>query len=105
MTSSRSPRTVWAYAYRIVPPQRTSRLRVVGTLLDPQRSGTRHGSRTWAGRLIAGAQMTRILIVSDSLEGSRAVSLRLEAALHRLDLDFAVTEPVELACDTASPLP
>lgn len=49
--------------------------------------------------------MTRILIVSDSLAGSRTVSRRLEAALRRLDLDFAVTEPVELARDAATPLP
>lgn len=105
MTSSRSPRTVWAYAYRIVPPQKTSRLRVVGALLDPQHSAARHGSHTWAGRLIGGAQMTRILIVSESLERSRAVSRRLEAELHRLNVDFSVTEPVELPCDVASPSP
>jgi hypothetical protein len=49
--------------------------------------------------------MTRILIVSDSLERGRAVSRRLEAELHRLDLDFSVTEPVELACEAATPLP
>jgi hypothetical protein len=105
MALSRSPRTVWAYAYRIVAPQKPSRLRVVGALLGQQHSASRRGPRAWAGRLIIGAQMTRILIVSRSLERGRAVSRRLEAELHRLDVDFAVTEPMELPCEAASPSP
>lgn len=105
MTPSLQPRTVWAFAYRIVPPQRTSRLRVVGALLAEERSAARPGARAWGGRLIAGAQTTSILIVSRSLERSRAVSRRVETELHRLNVDFSVTEPVELPCDATSPSP
>lgn len=93
---SRSPQTVWAYAYQIVPPQTKSRLRAVRALLEQEHSAAEHGSRTWAGRLILGAKMTRILIVSDSLERSREVNSRLEAELEQLNVDFSVTEPMLL---------
>jgi hypothetical protein len=41
--------------------------------------------------------MTRILIVSDSLQRCRGVDRRLEAALGQLQVAFSVTEPVALA--------
>lgn len=100
--SSRSPQTIWAYAYQIVPPQTKSRLRAVRALLDQEHSAAQQGSRTWAGRLILGAQMTRILIVSDSLERSREVNQRLEAELELLEVDFSVTEPVALPGNAAA---
>lgn len=98
---SRSPQTVWAYAYQIVPPQTKSRLRAVRALLDKEHSAAQHGSRTWAARLILGAKMTRILIVSDSLERNREVNLRLEAELEQLNVDFSVTEPMLLPGNAA----
>jgi hypothetical protein len=94
--SVRPSPTVWAYAYQIVPPQTKSRLRAVRALLDKEHVAAQLGSRAWAGRLILGAQMTRILIVSDSLEWSREVNQRLEAELNQLKVDFSVTEPVEV---------
>lgn len=103
--AGKSPQTVWAYAYQIVPPQTKSRLRAVRALLDQEHSAAQQGSRTWAGRLILGAQMTRILIVSDSLERSREVNQRLEAELEQLEVDFSVTEPVALPGDAAAAAP
>ena len=103
MTPSRPPHTVWAYAYRIVPSQKASRLRLLRALLDQRHSTSRHRSFAWGGRLDVGAETTRILVVSHSLERSRAVSRRLEAELQRLDVDFSVTEPVELPCEAALP--
>jgi hypothetical protein len=96
---SRPPQTLWAYAYQIVPPPTKSRLRAVRALLEKEHSTSRRRSRAWTGRLIAGARQTRILIVSDSLERSRAVNRRLEAELKRLKVAFSVTEPLTLACD------
>lgn len=103
---SPSPQThLWAYTYQIVPPQNKSRLRAIKALLDQEHVAAQHGSRTWAGRLVRGAQMTRILIVSDSLERGREVDQRLEAELKHLKVDFSVTEPVALPGDAASPSP
>ena len=94
---NRPPHTIWAYAYQIVPPQTRSRLRAVTGLLASEHSAARRGSRRWTGRLVVGARMTRILIVSDSLQRCRAVDRRLEAALGQLQVAFSVTEPVALA--------
>jgi hypothetical protein len=93
---SRGPATIWAYAFRIAPPQTRSRLRAVGALLDEEHSAAQDASRTWAGRLTLGKRVTHILIVSDSLARSRKVNRRLEVELRRLKVGFAVTEPVAL---------
>jgi hypothetical protein len=89
-------RTIWAYAFRIAPAQTKSRLRAVGALLDEAHLAAKHGARTLTGRVMPGAQATRILIVSDSLVRSRKVNRQLVAEFKRLGLDFSVTEPVEL---------
>lgn len=93
---SESPRTVWAYTYQIVPPQTRSRLRAVRALLDQEHAAVHDGSGTWGGRLILGTKMTRIMIVSDSLERRREVNQRLEAELKQLKVEFTATEPVAL---------
>jgi hypothetical protein len=95
-TRGRSAATIWAYAFRIVPPQAKSRLRAVGALLDKEHSAAHDASRTWAGRLIHGARTTHILIVSDSLDRSRTLNRRLEAEFKRLKVGFSVSEPVAL---------
>ena len=97
-----SPRTVWAYTYQIVPPQSRSRLRAVRAILDHEHSAGHEGAPTWGGRLILGAQMTRIMIVSDSLDRSREVNERLEAELKQLEAEFTLTEPVAVQGEAAS---
>jgi len=99
---SRPRRIIWAYAYQIVPLQTRSRLRAVSALLEREHSTARRGSRTWVGRVIVGAQKTRILIVSDSLLRSRRVNRKLEAELKRLKVIFSSTKPVALAGNTTS---
>jgi hypothetical protein len=93
------PRTIWAYAYQIVPPQTKSRLRAVRALLDQEHSIAQNGSRAWAGRLIVGTKMTRILVVSDSLVHSAEVNQKLEAELKLLQATFTVSEPVQVPGD------
>jgi hypothetical protein len=102
---SRSSQTIWAYAYQILPPQTKSRLRAVIALLNQEHSAAHDGSRTWAGRLILGARMTSILIVSSSLDRIREVNQRLEAELKHLKVDVAVTEPVALPGTATSASP
>jgi hypothetical protein len=100
---SRLPQMLWAYTYQIVPPQSKSRLRAVRALLDQEHSAAKKASGTFAGRLIAGARVTRILIVSDCPELSCEVNQRLEAELENLKAEFSVSEPVALHGAAASP--
>ena len=103
--ASRSPATLWAYTYQIVPRQTRSQLRGVRALLDLQHSDAKTASGTFAGRLIVGTQGTRILIVSDCPERNCEANLRLESELNLLQAVFTVSEPVLLALDTAAPSP
>ena len=96
---SRSPHTIWAYAYQIAPPPAGGRLRAIRALLEREHSAARRGPRTWTGRLIAGARRTRILIVTDSLALSRRVDRRLEGELKEMEVAFSVTEPLAVAGD------
>lgn len=102
---SRSPVTLWAYTYQIVPRQTRSQLRTVRALLDQEHSSAKNASGTFAGRLIVGAQVTRILIVSDCPERSCEVNQRLETELRQLRAEFSVSEPVALPGDAATPSP
>lgn len=94
--AGRSPPTIWAYAYQIVPPQTKRRLRAVTALLDREHAAARAVSRTFSGRLVLGENMTRILLVSDSLEQCRKVNQKLEAELKTLRVEFSLTAPVAL---------
>jgi hypothetical protein len=94
--ASRSPRTIWAYAYQIVPPQTKRRLSAVTALLDREHAAAREVSRTFSGRLVLGENMTRILLVSDSLERCHEVNQKLDAELKKLRVEFSLTAPVAL---------
>jgi hypothetical protein len=89
-----SAKTIWAYAYEIVPPQAEDRLRTVKTLLDDENSGARLGGGTWTGRVVREQQITHILVVSDSPEQDREVNRKLEAELTELKAGFRLTAPM-----------
>jgi len=86
----------WAYAYQMVPPQPSSRLGTIRTLLQDETAVAHSGARTWAGRLVLGRHTTHILIVSDAPGRSGPINRRLEAELERLEAEFSVTEPLAL---------
>ena len=103
--TSRSPATLWAYTYQIVPRQTRSQLGAVKALLERQHSDAKNASATFAGRLIVGAQGTRILIVSDCPGRGCEMNQRLESELKQLRAEFTVSEPVLLADEAATPSP
>jgi hypothetical protein len=98
---SQLPKTVWAYAYHIMPPQIAGRLRTIKTLLDHQHADARGGGRTWVGRMVLEQQITHILVVSDSPEQSREANRRLETALKELKVEFSIGAPMIVADDAA----
>ncbi len=90
-------RSLWAYAYEIVPPQPSRRLGTIRTLLKDETAAARGGARTWSGRLVLERRATHILIVSDARGRDHPINRRLEAELERLDVAFSVTEPLAVA--------
>lgn len=95
-TPSPPEKTLWAYAYQIVPPQPEHRLASIRALLDREHTSAKAGSHTWEGRLVLEQQVTHILVVSDSLEHGQASSQRLEAALGGLHAGFVITAPLAI---------
>jgi hypothetical protein len=77
----------------MVPPQPSSRLGTIRTLLHDETAVAHGGARTWSGRLVLGRHTTHILIVSDAPGRNSPINRRLEAELERLDAEFSVTEP------------
>jgi hypothetical protein len=90
-------RSLWAYAYQIVPPQPSSRLGTIRSLLTVETAAARGNARTWSGRLVLERRATHILIVSDAPGRDHSINRRLEAELARLDARFSVTEPLAVA--------
>jgi len=90
-------RSLWAYAYQLVPPQPSSRLGTIRALLHDETAAARGSARTWAGRLVLERRATHILIVSDTPVRDQSINLQLEAELARLAAPFSVTEPLAVA--------
>jgi hypothetical protein len=97
-------KTIWAYAYQILPPQGAKRLHAIKTLLDHSHTEAQRDARTWTGRVVVEEQITHILIVSDSPEQNHEANRRLEAKLQELNAGFTITVPVAVA-DDAEVLP
>ena len=89
---------LWAYAYKVVPPQPPQRLGTIRTLLKDETAAAHDSARTWSGRLVLEPDATHILIVSDDARGrDHPINRDLEAELDRLDAAYSVTEPLAVA--------
>src|SRR5712671_1828281 len=99
MKPSPAAKTIWAYAYQIMPPQGAKRLHAIKTLLDHAHTEAQSSERTWTGRVVVEEQVTHILIVSDSPEQNHEVNRRLEAKLQELNAGFSLTVPVAVVAD------
>jgi hypothetical protein len=91
---------VWAYAYRITPPQPKQRLDTIQALLDHEHGIALQEARSWTGRLVLERRATRILIVSDSPDQERAVDRRLAGEVRRLQATLIRTVPLEISAGT-----
>lgn len=100
-----TPKTVWAYAYQILPPQPAARLHAIRTLLDHAHTEAQRGERTWTGRVVVEDQITHILIVSDSPEQNHEANRRLEAKLQELNAGFSITVPIAVVDEGVVPQP
>src|SRR2546430_11109937 len=88
-------KSLWAYAYRVVPPQPSQRLGTIRTLLKDEALAAHGSARTWSGRVVLEAEATHILIVSDDGRGrDHPINRQIEAELNRLEGTYLVTEPL-----------
>lgn len=90
-------RSLWAYAYVIVPPQPSGRLGTIRALLRDEHTAARSETRTWSGRLVLERRATHILVVSDTAERNRLINQQLEGELDRLEATFSLTEALPVA--------
>ncbi len=91
-------KSLWAYAYQIVPPQPSRRLGTIRALLKDEMAAAHGGARIWSGRLVLERGATHILIVSDNARGrDHPINRQLEAELRRLEAAYSVTEPLAVA--------
>jgi hypothetical protein len=97
LAEERAVRILWVYAYQIVPPQPSSRLGAIRTLLEEETAAARGGARMWAGRLVFERRATHILIVSDDPGHDDSINRRMEAELDRIDAAYSITESLAVA--------
>jgi len=89
---------LWAYSYKIVPPQPSQGLGTIRALLKDEAVVAQGSARTWSGRLVQEPDATHILIVSDDIRGrDHFINRQIEAELQRLDVTYVVTEPLAVA--------
>jgi hypothetical protein len=99
-----SKKNLWAYSYKIVPPQPEARLAAINALLDRERADAKDRARTWESRVVVEEHVTHILVVSDSPEQDLEVNRRVEAGLRELRAGFSVTAPMALEETSVHPL-
>lgn len=93
-STSPAPAALWAYAYRMEPPQTEATMALIRALVDEENGEARHGSRKWSARLVVEPQVTHVLIVSDSPDLLHEGNRKLEAELKASGVLFSVTVPL-----------
>lgn len=96
-----SPRTIWAYTYRLSPPLAAQRLRRIRALLAEEQALLAAEQQTWEGRLVVDDRVAHILVLATSPDLTREVNRRIEAELGRLGATFTITLPLEVERDDA----
>lgn len=97
-------KTLWAYAYQIVPPQVEGQMEAIRALLEEEHLKSRSAARTWAGRLVSEERVTHILVVTDSPDQSREINRQIEHGLKQLKAAFTLGPPVAVG-DPLPPVP
>jgi hypothetical protein len=98
-TEGSASKTLWAYAYEILPPQRNDVMKEIGALFLEEHVEAKREAHRWAGRMVREQRVTHILIVSDSPDQSRGVNRRLESQVERLKARYSLTAPMAVADD------
>ena len=98
---SRPARTIWAYRYRLMPPQSPDRLHKIRALLAQESREAVRRNGVWQARVVVEDRASHILVLSDSPDLDLQVNQRLEDALRAIDAAFAVTVPLAVTNERA----
>lgn len=104
-SGGRSPRTLWAYAYEVMPPQGDDEMEGIGTLLSEEHTNAKLSARLWAGRMVREQMVTHIMVVSDSPDQTLEVNRRLESRLEGLKARYSLSVPMAVEDDSPAQLP
>lgn len=102
---STKPAVLWAYTYRLDPPQPAARLKGVRVLLAREHAAATERAGTWEGRLVSDERVSHILVLADSPDLTAEVNKRLEIALQSISAGFNVTVPMVLPATPVEELP
>lgn len=97
------PKLIWAYTYRLSPPQAAARLRRIRALLLEEHALLAATQDTWEGRLVVDDKIAHILVLASSPDLTREVNQRIEAELQRMGAGFTVTVPLAIPAEGAHP--
>ncbi|MEX2182644.1 MAG: hypothetical protein WD771_11430 [Gemmatimonadaceae bacterium] len=90
---------IWAYTYRIEPPQPAAKLRGIKALLDREHVAAKRRAGTWEGRMVADERVSNILVLADTPDLDLEANRRLETALRALDAAYELTVPMVVSDD------
>lgn len=96
---------LWAYTYKLVPPQSASRLKAVRALLEREHAEAKTRAARWEGRLVVDERISHILVVAESPDLGQAVNQRIEAELRALKADYELTVPMPMTDDPPDATP
>lgn len=94
-----TPPLIWAYTYRLSPPQAAGRLRHIRELIEEEHALIAAEQGTWEGRLVVDDRVAHILVLSNSPELSRNVNQRIEEELARMGAGYTITVPMAIPAD------
>lgn len=99
------PDVIWAYAYRLDPPQPALRLRGVKALLEREHREAIAREATWEGRLVSDDRISHVLILSDTPDLTGPANRRLEIALQLIDARYVLTVPMVVPVESVDDPP
>ena len=99
------PPIIWAYTYRLEPPQPPARLKAVKVLLEREHAAAAARAGTWEARLVTDDRVSHIFVLSDSPDITSEPNRRLEIALQSIDARFSLTVPMIVPLDGDEAVP
>jgi hypothetical protein len=87
-------RSIWAYAYVIVPALTRLSMKPMRAILDGENAAALDTARIWNGRVVCDRCITHVLIVSDSPAQEGEINRRIEAEVELLEAQCFLTQPM-----------
>lgn len=96
---------IWAYTYKLDPPQSAERLNGIKELLDRESAAARKRAATWEARLVVDERVSHILVLSDTPDLTSEANRRLELELKGLAAAYSLTVPMAVGDEAHSDIP